>query len=218
MSNMPPPLPPQYGQPQMPPPQQPPKKGLSGCAIAAIIIGVLIGIVVIGAGVGGYFVMKQVGGKGGLVKSVFAMANPDYDILDVDNKNQTITVRHKKTGKTATIPIAALKNGKIDPEDLGMTAEEAEGTGGAPSWVKYPHSKLLNSAEIMSLTTLVYRTPDSVDKVLDYYKQELSRQGIVPTSERGAAIVVDDAKGDLKLSVAGSEGNATVISIVYRSK
>jgi len=220
MSNMPPPLPPQ--QPQYmtpPPPQPPPKRGLSGCAIAAIVVGVIVALVAIGIGVSGYVFMNKVGGKAGIVRSAFGMANPDYDILDVDNKNQTITVRHKKTGKQATIAISALKNGRIDPADLGMTAEQAEGTGGAPEWVKYPGAKLATSATVLSITTLVYQTDDPPDKVLEYYKTQSGNQGITAINEHNGALVIKDAKGDLNIAVAENIGlKQTQITVVYRAK
>ncbi|HEY3740726.1 MAG TPA: hypothetical protein VGL53_12825 [Bryobacteraceae bacterium] len=217
MSNMPPPLPPQ--QPQYMGGPLPPKKGLSGCAIAAIIVGVLCVLVVVGIGVGGYVFVKQVGGKAGIVKSAFAVANPDYDILEVNETAKTITVRHKKTGKSATIEIANLKNGRIDPADLGLTSAEAEGTGDAPPWVKYPNARLVTSAHVFTITTLVYRTTDSVDKAMDYYKAEVGKQGLQATAEGSGAIVASDAKGELKIAInRRATEDATVISIIYRAK
>lgn len=217
MSTMPPPLPPQQPEYMGGPP--PPKKGLSGCAIAAIVVGVLFVLVVAGIGIGGYVFVKQVGGKTGIVKSAFAVANPDYDILEVSEDGKTLKVRHKKTGKTATIEVADLKNGRIDPADLGLTSEEAEGTGDAPAWVKYPNARLVTSAKVFSITTLVYRTNDSVEKAMDYYKAELGKQGLQATTEGNAALVVNDAKGELKLAInKRSDGTETIISVVYRAK
>src|SRR5438445_3354686 len=132
MSSLPPPL---------PPPQPIPRRGLSGCAIAAIVAGVVLVLVAVGVGVGGYVFMQKTGGRSGLAKAAIGMANPDYDIISMDDKKKTITVRHKKTGKTATFPMSHMKDGHVDPADLGMTSEEAEGTGSAPEWVKYPHAK-----------------------------------------------------------------------------
>jgi len=190
---------------------------MSGCAIAAIIVGVLIGLVAVVAGVGGYMVYKQAGGKAGVIKSAFAIANPDYDILDVDEREKTITVRHKKTGKTATIPISSLKDGRIDPAELGMTEKEAQGTGGAPEWVKYPDAKQMTAAQILGITTLVYETDDPVEKVMEYYKTEIGNKGIHATNSGSVAIVVDDANGSLQIS-AHNQGRKTMISIVFRKK
>ena len=209
MSSLPPPL---------PPPQPVPKKGLSGCAIAAIIIGVLVGIVVLGVGVGGYVFYKQAGGKAGVIKSTFAMSNPDYDILDLDDKEKTITVRHKKTGKTATIPISRLKGGHIDPGDLGMTPDEAEGTGAAPSWVKYPGAKQVSAAQLLSISTIIYQTDDPVETVMSYYKREIGNQGSLTTSARNGTIVIDEPKGSLQIAVQSGRGSKTLISVIYRKK
>ena len=208
MSSLPPPL---------PPPQ--PAKGLSGCAIAAIIVGLLIGIAVIGLSIGGYVMVKQAGGRGGVARAAIGMANPDYEILDLDQKESTITVRHKKTGKTATFPISHMKNGRIDPAELGMTPDEAEGTAGAPSWVKYPGARQVQAVQLMSITTLIYSTDDPVDKVMDYYKSEAGNNGIQATFDKSGAIVLSDAKGDLKISVTASGGvKSTLITIAYHAK
>ncbi len=197
-------------------PQQP--KRLSGCAIAAIVVGVVFAIAAIGIGVGGYVFVQKVGGSKGIVKSTFALTNPDYEILDFNDRNQTITVRHKKTRKTATIPVSHLRNGRIDPADLGLTEEEAEGTAGAPEWVKYPNAKLLNSVKMLSLTTLIYRTKDPVEKVVAYYKDQLADKGIQAVQDHSGTFVVDDSKGSLKLVVASDKNDWTVITVVYKAK
>jgi len=190
---------------------------MSGCAIAAIIVGVLIGLVAIVAGVGGYMVYKQAGGKAGVIKSAFAIANPDYDILDLDEQEKTITVRHKKTGKTATIPISSLKDGHIDPAELGMTEKEAQGTGSAPSWVKYPDAKQLTAAQILGMTTLVYETDDPLEKVMNYYKTEIGNKGIQATNSGTVSLVVNDANGTVQISLQ-NQGGKTLITIIYRKK
>ena len=209
MSSLPPPL---------PPPQPVPKKGLSGCAIAAIVVGVLIGLVVIALGVGGYVFVKQAGGRSGVAKAAIGMANPDYEIIDLDDKEKTVTVRHKKTGKTATFPITHMKNGHIDPADLGMSRDESEGTGGAPAWVKYPDARQMQAVQLLSITTLIYETDDPVEKVIEYYKSETGSKGIQATLEKSGAIVVSDAKGDLKISVTEGRGKSTLITIAYHAK
>jgi len=175
-------------------------------------------VIVIGIGIGGYFVVREAGGRGGLAKAAIGMANPDYEILELNQKEGTITVRHKKTGKTATFPISHMKNGHIDPRDLGMTPEEAEGTAGAPEWVKYPGARQLQAAQIMSLSTLIYQTDDPVEKVMEYYKSETGDKGIHAVFDRSGGIAVSDAKGDLKISVASGAANSTMISIAYRAK
>lgn len=162
--------------------------------------------------------VKQAGGRGGIAKAAIGMANPDYEIIELDDQDKTITVRHKKTGKTATIPISHMKDGHIDPAELGMSRDEAEGTGGAPSWVKYPNGRQTQAVQLLSLTTIIYTTDDPVEKVMEYYKSELGQKGIQVTSQGAGAIAVSDAKGDLKISASSSGGRGTMISVVYRTK
>ena len=210
MSTLPPPL---------PFPQPAPKKGLGGCAIAAIVVGVLVGLVIIGISVGGYMFLQKAGGRSGVAKTAIGMANPDYDIIDFDDKKNTITVRHKKTGKTATFPISHMKDGRVDPSELGMTPDQAEGTGAAPEWVKYPHGKQKTAAQLMGMTTLIYQTDDPVDKVMDYYKSVIGEKGIQATTSINGAIVVTDSKGSLQLAVGPERGTGTgtIITVVYRA-
>lgn len=209
MSTLPPPL---------PPPQPIPKKGLGGCAIAAIVAGVVIGLVVIALGIGSYVFVQKTGGRSGMAKVAIGMANPDYEIVDLNDKEKTITVKHKKTGKTATFPILHMKDGHVDPADLGMTADEAEGTGGAPEWVKYPGARQKTAAQLMGMTTIMYQTDDPVDKVMEHYKTVVGEKGIQANTGKNGSIVVDDSKGSLQIAVMPDRGKGSMITVVYRGK
>ena len=209
MSSLPPPL---------PPPQPVPKQGLGGCAIAAIVAGVLIALVVIGIGVGGYVFVQKAGGRSGLAQKAIGIANPDYEIIDLDDKDKTITVKHKKTGKTATFPISHMKDGHVDPADLGLSASEAEGTGSAPEWVKYPRGKQKTAAQLLGMTTIMYQTDDPVDKVMDYYKSVIGEKGIQATTGFNGAIVVEDANGALQIAAKAGGADGTMIAVVFHKK
>ena len=209
MSTLPPPL---------PPPQPVPKKGLGGCAIAAIVVGVVIGLVVIALGIGGYVFVQKTGGRSGIAKAAIGMANPDYEIIDFDDKEKTITVKHKKTGKTATFPISHMKDGHVDPADLGMTADQAEGTGSAPEWVKYPGGRQKTAAQLMGMMTIVYQTDDPVDKVMEHYKSVMGEKGIQANNGKNGSIVVDDSKGSLQIAVMADRGKGSMITVVFRGK
>ena len=210
MSTIPPPL---------PPPQPVPKRGLSGCAIAAIVVGALFLLGVVAVGVGGYIFVQKAGGRGGIAKAAIGMANPDYDVIDIDDQEKTITVRHKKTGKTATFPMSHMKDGHVDPSDMGMTRDEAEGTGAAPEWVKYPNGKQMTAAQLMGITTIMYRTDDSAEEVLAHYNSVLKEKGIRATTQQANVIMVNDDKSTLQISTsAGGTKGATLITVVYRAK
>ena len=140
-----------------PPPPPPPKKGLSGCAIAGIIAGGAVAIILIGLVVVGYLAM----------------------------------------------------NG---------------GDGDVPEWVKYPNASLISSGTLLGTTTLRYQTDDSVDKVVEYYKTEISKHGspsgtarIEPTvvSIPGGGFQIKDSAGKLDITVAGSAGRQTGMFVHY---
>ena len=209
MSSLPPPL---------PPPQPIPKRGLSGCAIAAIVVATLVGLVIVVLGVGGYFFVQKSGGRSGIAKTAIGMANPDYDIIEMNDADKTITVRHKKTGKTATFPMSHMKDGHVDPSDLGLTRDQAEGTGGAPEWVKYPGGRQMTAAQLLGITTLLYSTDDSVEKVIEYYKGVVGDKGVQTVSSEKGTLSVIDEHGSLQIAAQANREKGTLITIVYRGK
>jgi hypothetical protein len=132
--------PPQQGYPQQPPP---PRKGMPiwGWLLIGLFAFALLAI--IGVSVAGYFFFKKAEQVArnplSAIVQIAAAANPDVDVLDVNEKTGKVTIRDKKTGKTVTIDGDAIKDGKItiDTED----GHAAFGTGvnvKTPDWVFMP--------------------------------------------------------------------------------
>ena len=73
------------------------------------------------------------------IAQLAAAANPDLDVLNVDEKTGKVTVRDKKTGKTVTIDGDAMKNGKISIDTDEGHAELGSGANvKTPDWVFLP--------------------------------------------------------------------------------
>lgn len=133
-----------YYQPQQPfPPPPPAKKGIPVWGWLLIAFFTLAFLVVIGASVLTYFLVKKAEtvAKNPLsaIVQLAAAANPDIDVLDVNENTGKITVRDKKTGKTIVIDSDNIKDGKIviDSDD-GHAVIGAGANVKAPSWIYLP--------------------------------------------------------------------------------
>jgi hypothetical protein len=126
--------------PQPPfPPQQPQKKKTS--PIVWILAGcgslVLVGVVV--AVLAGLFVWQKAKDAGldpdlmernpALAAAKMAVAvNPEVELVSVDEKKGTITIKEKKTGKTVTVTFEDAAEGKMTFKATDEKGEEAEMT------------------------------------------------------------------------------------------
>lgn len=128
-------------------------------------------------GIGYYFIRKLVDEPGGPRAAVLRLANPDYEIIEVDEMDKRIKVRHKKTGKEGTVPLERLeRNGRISPQDLGLSNEEA-GVKAPPAWMQYPDAVVESTAGDTRNTQLALKTEDPPEKVLEYYEAQLKANG-----------------------------------------
>jgi hypothetical protein len=192
-------------------PPQPVKKGMGPIGWIAIGCGVILVICVIAFSVIGYFAKK---GLDKFAKNptktaaeLMVRANPDLELVSTDDKAGTMTVRDKKTNKTATLNFDDIKNGKFQvTTDQGTTTFDGSGatTGGAlkvtdekgqtatigggspkdmPSWLPiYPGATAQGS---MASTTNEGRsggfsvsTKDSVEQVASYYEAQFKAAGL----------------------------------------
>ncbi len=109
---------------------------LIGCGGLVVLIGVLIAVAVSF----GLYKAKQAGldpdliqkNPGLAVVKMAVAANPDAELVSIDEDRGIATVRDKKTGKTVTMNFEDIKKGKIsfEGEDGQKVSLEAEGEGG----------------------------------------------------------------------------------------
>ncbi len=147
--------------------------------VLAVLI--VLGIAAI-AGAGYYFIRKLADEPGGARAAVLRMANPDYEVIEVDEVEKQIKVRHRKTGKEGTIALDRLEKGSvISPKDVGLSNEEA-GLKTAPAWTQYPDATLESTAGDTRNTQLRLKTDDTREKVFEYYESQLKANGYEVTS------------------------------------
>ena len=92
-----------------------PRKGISpvvwvlvGIFGFFLLAGVIFTIVV------GTFVHKATKNPALTAAKLLAMANPDVQIVDSDDRRNTVTLRDKKTGETITVDLDQIQKGKIN--------------------------------------------------------------------------------------------------------
>lgn len=205
--------------PAAPQPQPAQKKGLG--AVGWIAIGCLA-LVLLGFGscvVIGMFAKKKMSDVAEKFEKNPAMAsaemvvrmNPELEMVSKDEDAGTMTIREKKTGKTMTLNVADIKQGKIrfttdEGQDVSMqmnegglqvkhkdaSGEESSTTlGGAessklPDWLSaYPGSStaggMRSSGPEGASGTVTFSTDASVDEVASYYKDALESEGFEVT-------------------------------------
>ena len=68
----------------------------------------------------------------GMIRSVYAATNPDFDILEYSASKALIRVRHKATRREFDVHLVTLKANKIDYRMLATKIVKT------PDWLRYP--------------------------------------------------------------------------------
>ena len=200
-------------------PGAPQKKGMG--PLGWILIG-CGGLILLGAlvfGIGGYFVYrkaKDVGLDTESLKShpelaaikLAVAANPDAEIVKLDENAGKVTIRQKSTGKEVTLNFEDIKKGRISFESSeGKVSVETQGNGEsgsvkvttpegtanwgaggkAPAWFpQYPGSTIQGTYEQQASTGtnggFGFQTSGTPEEVAAFYKGEFERAGMKLTT------------------------------------
>jgi hypothetical protein len=208
---------------------QPPAKKTS--PLVWILVGcaslILLAVIVIAAAVGfGLYKAKQAGLDPELIKKNPAVAmvkmavaaNPDAEIVKLDENRGVVTIRNKKTGKTVTMNFEDVKRGRFSFEgengermtvegqgdSARMRVETPQGTAsyGAgssvnlPSWFPaYSGATPVGTFSVSDNTSesagFRFTTHDSPSQVLEFYENGLKEAGLeVTTLNQGSGGMV----------------------------
>jgi len=243
-SNVPPVPPPGYVPPPSPlPPGAPaPKKAsplvwiLGGCAVlVALVLGVMM--------LGGLFVahkLRQAGNHPELAAlRLMVAANPDAELVAVDENAGKVTIRSKRTGKTVTLNFEDLKKGKMSIEADGQKVEmEGRGEGDSGSFtiktdqgttkfgsgaVKMPAwLPAYGGASVQGFSaqtgeglagTFSFKSGDPAERVTGFYKEALEKAGFtVETIQHPGGSLLTGRQGErvATLNVTAEGGGCTV--------
>jgi hypothetical protein len=200
-------------------------------AIGAILL--LFGIALVGGGFFLYYKAKQAGldpgewrrNPGLAAAKMITAANPDAEIVKVDEGKGLLQIREKSTGKLYTFNFEDVKNGKISfSDDRG----ESLTVGGAelPSWVPVytgvtPTNAIAAKSEGGAGGTYSFETNDAVQTVLDFYRSAFEKAGFqVKAADGDASVLVAVHEGENRnasVSVTSS-GGATTVMLRYEDQ
>lgn len=181
-------------------------------AVGCVGLLVLAGVIAVSTGLFVAYKAKQAGfdpaliqkNPGLAVAKMVTSANPDLEVVSVDENRGIIKVREKKTGKTLTMNLEDARNGRISfKDDTGQTVElEAKGDGSSgalkvrgpegtmelgaggkpPDWIpSYPGAESLGSMLFTKTGqaggTYSFKTSDDGARVTSFYEDALKKQG-----------------------------------------
>lgn len=238
-----PPPPPPHAAPPPPPPYAPPRvqprRGLHPLALIALIICGAIFLVfagVVGLGLFAAHALRQ--NPGGVIAKIVTAANPDIEVVNVDNGAGTLTIRNRRTGRESVITFDQARRGRwrfsADDGDGGH-ADLRFGGGqpvDLPAWVpKYPGS--VESGNFSAKASdehgegeggnFTFSTPDSPRQTLDFYREKAGQIGMrvnldTSTGAGGTLIAASEGERRSLTVVAESRGNSTNVNVTYASK
>jgi hypothetical protein len=184
-------------------PPPPPKAKIS--PVVWILIGIggfilLAGITVMAVGV--YVVKRVADNPLDAAATMIAAANPDVEVVSKDPGRGVVTFREKSTGKTVTVDLEHIKQGRLsfasDDKEVhveageggvrvkssdGETAVLGAGPVKLPSWMpSYPGARLEGRLSAMKndkeSTMAGFTTRDSFRQVLDFYSDAFEKNGL----------------------------------------
>ncbi len=181
--------------------------------VAVVGMFVLFGIALIGGGFLLAHKAKQAGIDTELMRNnpglatakLLAATDPDVEVVSSDDQHGLITLRQKSTGKTVTLNLDDMKQGKF-------TFNEDS----PPAWVPlYPNSA---SAGSFSANNFTCQTRDSPAQVIAFYQRELTRTGFQTHTTPGLISATDSANHRNLLVTARNDNQSTKVSVTYSQK
>jgi hypothetical protein len=196
---------PQYPQQQGYPPQQPytqPPPQKKGVPVWAWILIGFLAIAMLGAiaaSVAAYLFVKKAEqvAKNPLsaIVQVAAAANPDIEVLEINEKTGKVTFRDKKNGKTVTIDGDSLKDGKISFESDEGRAEIGSGASAkTPAWVHVPSGATVvgsvsGSSDKGDGGSIVFTSTESLDALKAFFEEKYKGAGF---NEQVSSVTTND--------------------------
>ncbi|MGE5568445.1 MAG: hypothetical protein ACM3S5_05330 [Rhodospirillales bacterium] len=228
----------------VPPGGVPPAKKKSPLVYVLIGCGgviVLAGILVVVAVSFGLYKAKQAGIDPELIKKNPAVAavkmavaaNPDAELVSIDEDRGIVTVRDKKTGKTVTMNFEDIREGRISFEGEGEEGETVTATVGAgkpanlPSWFpSYPGATPQASFAVQGKegdsAHFHFTTEDSAAQVFQFYEAGLKQAGLTVEAsggDNGGLITAVDAARERQATVhVTSAGGVTNVTGSFKNK
>jgi len=182
----------------------------------------------------GLFVAKQAASNPvAMMAKIAAMANPNIEVLSVGEASGKVTIKDKESGKTVTVSLDDLKQGKLEisGED-GKIQVGANVDAKIPQWVPiYPGAKQQNVMSTQTAEadggTIMLEVKEEFGKVKAWYEERIDAGGfeskMVTSTEgsEGPGAMMVASKNDEKQSLhimLNTEPEFTRATITFGSK
>ena len=224
-----------------PPPAMPVQRKTSPIVwILVIVLGLFVlgGVAVVGVGM---FVVHKVHEAGidpelwhrnpGLAASKMITAfNPNIEMVRINDADNTITMRDKRTGHEWTMTFDDVQHGRFHMNMRGDNGASLDIGGDAskiPSWIPaYPGSKpevaFSGSSDQGEGGTFTFKTSDSPQDVMKFYQDKINGMGmktnLVANTSDGGTIAASGENGSSLNVTAGASGGQTSVTVIYGRK
>jgi hypothetical protein len=223
---------------------------LAGCGVLVVLIAVVLMV-------GGLFIahkVRQAGFDSELIQrhpelaavKMMVAANPNAELVSIDENRGIVSIRDKKTGKVVTLNFEDIKKGRMSLEQDGqkvsieghgegdtgsVVVNSPEGTavfgGGAvklPAWFPaYPGAKaqgFSTQGASGSAGGFGFKTSDSPDQVATFYEDELKKAGlrVDVTKHSGGAILSAEAGARKVVVNVMADGSGASVNGTFEEK
>ncbi len=234
--------PPGYGQQSLPPPA---KKS----SVWLWVLGGCLGLLLLGGAVTaiiGYFAVQKAKEVAGdfenrpvfTAAKALVMLNPDIELVNADEDTQKITIREKSSGKTITVSLDDLKEGRIsftdekgeqytlqtEGEHGGVRVEGPDGQqvfsaqSGSniefPDWAPIPAGTYSSSAKTTTTEGTIWvvtvDTESTVQQLANQLEKDLTARGFRVT---GKSITTTGDGSALMFSAVSADGKRTITAM-----
>jgi hypothetical protein len=203
-------------------------------------LGVMVVLFIGALTVGGIFVVhkaRQAGldpalwerNPGIAVTKLLTAANPDAEIMSIDERGGIVVVRDRKTGKTIRMNFADIKRGRMsfdsDEGRVSLTAA-ADGSIQLPAWL--PSYAGAHDAGGISASggngdsgTYGFQTADPPAAVVSFYEAALKKAGfeIQNKIESGVATILTAESANTAVNLAAAPDNGhTSVTLTFSAK
>jgi hypothetical protein len=208
------------------------------------ILVIILGLFVLGAvgvvGVGMFVVHKvhQAGidpdlwhrNPGLAASKMMAAFNPNLELVRINEGDNTITMRDKRSGHEVTMSFNDVQQGRFHMNMRGDNGASVDIGGDAsklPSWIPaYPGAKpevaFTGSSDQGEGGTFTFKTPDSPQDVMKFYQDQINGLGLktymVANTSDGGTIGASEQNGRSLNVTVGASGGQTNVTVIYGRK
>jgi len=201
-------------------------------AVAGLFL--LAVVAVVGIGFFAYHKAKQAGFDMALLEKkpelafvkMAVAANPDAEIIDIDEGRGVVSVKDKKTGKVVTLNFEDIRKGRLSLEGGGKKVTLGAGSVTLPSWFPaYPGANpegFSAQSQADSGGGFGFKTADAPDTVASFYESELKKDGFnVELTKQAAGAMLSAESGGRRAVInvmADTSGGGSGVNGTFKDK